>query len=426
MKPDKAAESDDLRRRAQARLQVRPVARGRRETEADLRRMKHELEVHQIELEMQNEELQQAHAEAAAALARYTDIYDFAPLGYFTLGRDGAIANANLTGARLLGLERVRLRGQRFGLFVVEAGVPVFNTFLRQVFAAKVGRICEVAMVRANQLPLDVRIEATLSEDGREAHAVVMDVTERKRAREEIRRLNTELEERVRQRTATIRRLSVELTIVEKRERTRLSHILHEHLQQLVIGAMFLLESIRPGLSARDRKRLKRVNEILAQSIQVARNLAAELSPPILNTDGLAAALKWLGRWMREHQGLKVRVSGGAGHAPLPEDLSFILFQAVRELLFNVLKHAEVKSAEVKIAFANSQVRIVVSDKGAGFDPAGQLALVSTTGKVGLFSVKERLALLDGQLEIESAPGRGTRFTLWVPLPEGTAKGGER
>ena len=113
---------------------------------------------------------------------------------------------------------------------------------------------------------------------------------------------------------------------------------------------------------------------------------------------------------------MTVKVTGHANAAPLTEELSFILFQDVRELLFNVLKHARVKSARVALDALNGQVRIVISDKGVGFDPARfQPDDASTTGKLGLFSVGERLALLDGKMEIASAPGQGCRVTLRVP-----------
>ena len=122
-------------------------ARHRRGHEADTQRLVHELQVHQIELEMQNEELRRARAELEAGLERYTDLYDFAPVGYLTLDRDGAIRQVNLTGARLLGLERARLVGRRFGVFVGEPDRAGFNTFLERVFESQAQEVCEVALL---------------------------------------------------------------------------------------------------------------------------------------------------------------------------------------------------------------------------------------------------------------------------------------
>ena len=127
--PPAAAE---LRRRAEERLREQHPETGQARTEADTQRLVHELEVHQIELEMQNEELQKARDEMEAGLEKYSDLYDFAPVGYLTLDREGTILEANLTSASLLGIERSRLVKRRFGLCVSAADLPAFNAFLAQ------------------------------------------------------------------------------------------------------------------------------------------------------------------------------------------------------------------------------------------------------------------------------------------------------
>jgi PAS domain-containing protein len=140
-----------LRHRAEDRLQRRE-----RNAQSAMRnpqsmpgpeQLVHELQVHQIELEMQNEELQQARAKVDAFLAQYTDLYDFAPTGYFNLARDGIILGVNLTGAVLLGLGRAQLLNRRLGLLVAEADRPVFNACLEKTFAGKDRQCCEVALL---------------------------------------------------------------------------------------------------------------------------------------------------------------------------------------------------------------------------------------------------------------------------------------
>src|ERR1035441_6500085 len=109
-KPPSSAKPDQLRSRAEARLrEQKQLKAGVATTGADSRRLLHELQVHQIELEMQNAELRQARDELEVALENYTDLYDFAPAGYFTLATDGTIRQVNLTGAHLVGIERSRL-----------------------------------------------------------------------------------------------------------------------------------------------------------------------------------------------------------------------------------------------------------------------------------------------------------------------------
>ena len=182
---DQPADAADLRRRAEERLKrQRPEGAGQR-TELETARLVHELEVHQIELEMQNEELQQARAKADALLAQYIDLYDSAPTGYFNLARDGTVLAVNLTGARLLGIERAQLLNRRFGFLVSVADRPAFNTFLEKTFAGKDREFCEAALLRAETDPLFVRIEAVVSEGRRDCRAAVLDVTDRHRAEAE-------------------------------------------------------------------------------------------------------------------------------------------------------------------------------------------------------------------------------------------------
>jgi len=194
-KPGTQPNAAELRRRAEAKLsQHKKKAAPPPTTQADTRRLVHELEVHQIELEMQNEELVRARAGLEALLSRYTDLYDFAPAGYFTLARDGAIHHVNPAGANLLGVERGALINRRFGVFVSARSRTTFNTFVEKVFGSRQKETCEVAFQKDGSAPLWVHIEA-IAEDGQECRAVALDITERKRAEEQILYQKTELAE---------------------------------------------------------------------------------------------------------------------------------------------------------------------------------------------------------------------------------------
>ena len=148
---------------------------------SELQRMVHELEVHQIELEMQNEELQQARSDLEGYLSQYTDLYDFAPVGYFTLGRDGKILQANLTGANLLGVERSILANHPFGIFVSSEYRPAFRAFLELVFKSQFKETCEVAIHKKGGEFLFVHIEALTFDSGQKCRIAVIDFTERKK-----------------------------------------------------------------------------------------------------------------------------------------------------------------------------------------------------------------------------------------------------
>jgi two-component system cell cycle sensor histidine kinase/response regulator CckA len=190
MKRNTTSDATELRRQAEAKLRERhekgvaPPA-----TEADTRRLVQELEVHQIELEMQNAELVQSRAEVEALLLQYTLLYDFAPVGYFTLASDGAIRKTNLAGADLLGVKRVELIGRRFGLFVSVESRPAFSTFLEKVFSTRGSKETgEVTLLQGGTHPPWAQIEATCLEDGQECSAVLVDITARKRAESELRK----------------------------------------------------------------------------------------------------------------------------------------------------------------------------------------------------------------------------------------------
>ncbi len=173
----------DLRQQAEAKLSKRkktPV------TETDSMRLIHELEVHQIELEMQNEELVQARAEAEAVHRQYIDLYDFAPLGYFTLTRDGTIQMSNLMGAKLLGAERSKLVKRRFGVFVSVESRPAFSAFLEKIFTTENNESCEITLLREGHESCWVHLDAVCSEDRLECRIVMNDITRRKQAEIEL------------------------------------------------------------------------------------------------------------------------------------------------------------------------------------------------------------------------------------------------
>ena len=193
-RPNAPAAAAELRRRAAARLKARQQP-SRSETDPPRLRQEltiphiqleahnEELQIHQVELEMQNEALRQTQDELAAALDRYTELYDHAPAGYFVLDAGGGILVANLTGARLLGIERSCLANRCFGLLVTEEDRSAFQGFLHEVFAGQAREVCEVALRPPKGRPaLFVQIKATLTPEGRECRAVVVDITARRQA----------------------------------------------------------------------------------------------------------------------------------------------------------------------------------------------------------------------------------------------------
>ena len=231
-----------------------------------------------------------------------------------------------------------------------------------------------------------------------------IDVTEEKRLRAGLER-----------QTMQLRELASELTLAEQRERRRVAQTLHDTLQQLLVAARLEVGMMLRKHNPSVQKAAINVDSLLSQSIAASRTLTAELSPYALHAGGLASGMEWLAKWMSEKHGLAVKVKVAKEMPSIKEDVVVLLFQSVRELLFNAVKHAKVKTVRLDLTMKSDRMKIVVSDKGAGFDPSQLSIHGGRGGGFGLLSVRERLGLMGGSMVVESAPGMGTRITLESP-----------
>lgn len=248
------------------------------------------------------------------------------------------------------------------------------------------------------------------------------DVTEQLETERQLRQLSRGLEQRVEERTreleeqtARLRHLASELASTEHRERKRLAAVLHDDLQQLLAAANMGLMSLERRLTEeRDRKDIARVAAWVSQAGTAARDLAHELRPPALYEDGLIPALRWLAGRMRERHQLGIAIRAGQGLPVLTDDINALLFDSTRELLFNVVKYADVDRASVAISADEQRITLIVEDEGKGF--SGKRGRGGRDGGFGLFSIRERLKGLGGEVSVVSREGRGTRILLSVPL----------
>ena len=167
-----------LRQKAEEQLKHKQKKEASLEKETDIKKLLHELQVHQIELEMQNEELRQANETAEEALRKYTMLYDFAPMGYFTLDSEGSICELNFTGAEILGDKRYSLINSNFKLFVSEGSKSVFNEFFKSVFTSSTKKSCELTLGYNGKQLCQVYMEGIVLGDDRQCLLSVVDISE--------------------------------------------------------------------------------------------------------------------------------------------------------------------------------------------------------------------------------------------------------
>jgi len=359
---------------------------------------------------------------------RYRELYTRTPAMLHSIDSGGRIISVSGHWLDKMGYTRDEVIGRKLVEFFTEASRRKAEKIELPAFFKK-GASRDVAyqIVTKNGEIIDVLLSAISERDSNgefiRSLAVFTDITRMKKAQDELEKSRDALELRVQERTIELEQrahqlslLASELTLAEERERRRLAGILHDDLQQLLAAARLSIELLPDTVKQEQNSAIDHVLSLIDQSIKASRSLTAELSPPLLRRSGLSAALKWLSKWMLDMHGLAVDLSVDPMLDPMREDYTILLFQSVRELLFNVVKHAGVASARVEMSKdCNSNHCIVVSDVGNGFDAQTVWRdKIGSTG-FGLLSIRERMMLMGGRLDVKSQPGMGASFSLILP-----------
>lgn len=394
--------SDTLRRRPPERLNDKTQAEFAL-LESATRKQLHELQVHQIELERQNAELQQARANSDMNLARYTELYDFAPIGYFTLNPAGIILEVNLTGATLLGAERASLPGQPLHEFIPPERQSDFLAFLQKVMQGKGKEIHEMGFLNGNHEPLIAHLEASIDATGNICRVVMLDITARKQT-----------EEALHYSREMLRHMVLHQEHVKEDERKRIAREIHDDLGQnllaLRLDIAMLHERTRekhPRLHRKTRAALEHVDT----TMKAVRTAINNLRPTVLDL-GLNAAIEWLVKEFGQRNGIACDLVMDQADFVLDDERATALFRILQESLNNVLRHAKANHVRVEVGSDGERILMIIADNGIGFYPGCR----RKANTFGLLGISERVNALNGKLTIDSSPDKGTCLSISLPL----------
>ena len=397
MKPEgHPSDATELRARAEAAFQKR-TAQSPETLEAlspeATEQMLHELRVHQIELEMQNEELRRSQVELDVSRARFTHLYDFAPVGYVTLDSTGIVLEANLTLATMLGLARGKLVGSKFTRFVPPHAQDALYLHQRALEDSDMKQACELDLRRADGTTFTAQLETIRLDDdvSGDCHqlSTVSDITARKR-------------------------LEAAVTTAAEEERCRIARDLHDGLGQQLASTLFLSNVLQRDLTERgatEAAQAAQIHALIEQSLAASREIARGLYPVPLEPDGLMTALQNLADHVT--RGSHIECSFDTDSAVLIDDLNLAthLYRIAQEAVNNAFKHSGSDRIDIRLAATASTLEISVRDHGTGL-PQNPPA---STG-LGRKTMEHRAQLTGGQLTVQNAPeGGGVIVSCLVP-----------
>ncbi len=380
----------------------------------DAQKLIHELQVHQIELEMQNEELRRTQIELQESQKKYVDLYNFSPAGYFTFDDKGLIRELNAAAANLLGFEKAMLLDRPFRIFAAPEYGDIFTQHRLDVMTSRERRSCELKLVKRDKSSFYASMESIPSANGAGKpnwiRSAVIDITGQKN-----------VEQSLREAQQYSQKLAARILVVQEEERNRVATEIHDNIGQILHVLKARTEQLRRKMGASPenvKNVLIEIDSLIKRLIDESRTTQQRLRPSLLDDLGLVTAIRWHSReFQKNHEDIHIETQLQIRDEDVPHSLSIIIYRILQEALNNVVKHSQGNNVKVSLKQTKDRLELIVQDNGRGLNLTHELSCRDVTHGFGLKTMRERAELSNGAFNLESSPGQGTTIRASWPYP---------
>jgi PAS domain S-box-containing protein len=375
----------------------------------DLHHVIEELRIHQIELSMQNQQLLEAQEKLEESRRKYSDLYDFAPVGYLTLDLDGKILEANLTAVKILDTPRYSLIGSLFYRYFVMDDRDCLYLHLRKLSGDYARHTCEVRLVDKDP-EVYIRLDSVLDVgrgDEKFSRTTMTDVTERKKMEIALSRSENQL-----------KLLSSKLLETQEIERQRIAYDLHDGVAQMLAATNFYAQNLVARLPDKsdEHEILMKCIDINQKTLADLKRIVADLRPTVLDSMGIIAAIEWLSKkYQTSVPPCSIITKINVQEEQVSEDLKPVIFRILQEILSNILKHSRAEKAEISLNKFDDTLELEVKDNGRGFELSDVFFQEGSNKGIGIISMSERARGTGGFLEVLSSKNTGTTVRVRWP-----------
>ena len=416
--------SGTLRQKAEELHKIKVMDRSSPRSEADYLKLLHELEVHQIKLEMQNEELISARAAQSDAFEKYIELYDFAPSGYLTLNESRRIEEINLTGAGMLGKDRSDLINSRFDLFVSPESLPVFNDFFEKVFNSAIKKFCEVTIINKGEVSIYVELTGIAAQDRKNCQVIMNDITVHKKAEQILINAKELAETSDRLKSAFL---------------STMSHELRTPLNSIIGFSGILLHGSAGQLNEEQAKQVGMIQKsgrhllsLISDILDMSKIESGQLSVnyELFNIQDIIEDIIRLQAPSAMTKELTFNFDRTPDRGEIVSDRQWV-YQALLNVIHNAIKFSEKGSVTVHYSQDTDFVTLKIVDTGIGikeedlailFHPFSQadnsLTRTHHGSGLGLSISRKLIEMLGGTISVKSEIGKGSTFTITLPVDE--------